>query len=338
MLSISKHSLLSSQQVYKYLYEWKDYGGKEQLCFRELDKDLDDDNEYQGFVYENKLSAITQYDNFGRFDDIIKTKDKVGKMIHEFWQSEVKPRMKVDHYIVDFDYVNNKIILIEVSPFLRTTGAGVLSLDDDAFELRYGSGKLKVASKTNPNADRIARSFEEQWEDATDYKDNFIKERGSDEQLKEKEDEYNYIFVGSVLKKGFFWNQKYLSYAEYINQGELVNHSILIDDNEMSLIVKGGYRIKGELWKVTNDDLRDIEYFYGKECQKEEVSIKTSDGKEYKNALCFVYVEPLKEGDKIMEEYTVDNGKDFNNIAYEERKQEKYSNISYNFPLEEDEK
>lgn len=39
-----------------------------------------------------------------------------------------------------------------------------------------------------------------------------------------------------------------------------------------------------------------------------------------------------------MEEYTVDNGKDFNNIAYEERKQEKYSNISYNFPLEEDEK
>lgn len=125
-------------------------------------------------------------------------------MIHEFQQSEVKPRMKVDHYFVDFDYVNNKIILIEVSPFLRTTGAGVLSWDDDAYELRQGSRKLKVASKTNPNADRIARSFEEQWEDATDYKVNFIKESGSEEQLKEKEDEKSTYLLEVFSKKASF--------------------------------------------------------------------------------------------------------------------------------------
>ena len=136
--------LLSSHKVYQDLSDWRDFGGKEQLCFR-----------------ESKLTAITQYDHFGRFDDIIKTKEKVEKMIHEFWECEVKPRMKVDNYIADFGYVNGKIILIEISPFLRTTGAGIFNWDDDAYELRYGSGKLKVASKTNPNADRIASQFEE---------------------------------------------------------------------------------------------------------------------------------------------------------------------------------
>lgn len=149
------------------------------------------------------MTAITQYDHFGKFDDIIKEKDKIEKMIHHFWETEVKNRMKVDCYIVDFGYINNKMILIEVSPFLRTTGAGCLSWDYDAHELRYGNGKLKVASKVNPNADNLAKSFETQWDDSIDYKEKFIK---SDENsnIKKIEDNNNLLFVASVLKKVSF--------------------------------------------------------------------------------------------------------------------------------------
>lgn len=333
--------LLSSKKVYTDLSDWQNFGGKEQLCFREWDKDLDDDNEFRGFVYENKLTAITQYDHFGRFDDIIKARDKIEKMIHQFWETEVKHRMKVDCYIVDFGYVNNKMILIEVSPFLRTTGAGCLSWDYDAHELRYGSGKLKVASKSNPNADHLASSFETQWEDSTDYKDNFIKSDNENSKsenknfIKSVSENKNSIFVASVLKKGFFWNQKYLSYAEFINDAELIDHGMLIDSDGMGWIVNEKMKLRGEVWIVNDNDLRDIEYFYGKSCKKEMVTVKTVNGDVINDVICFVSNVTKKENDSLVEEFTSDNEINYNNIAHEERKQEKYLNMSYRFPLEE---
>ena len=271
----------------------------------------------------------------------IKIVEKIERMIHQFWEEEVKHRMKVDCYIVDFGYVNGKMILIEVSPFLRTTGAGCLSWDYDAYELRYGNGKLKVASKTNPNADNLARSFEVQWEDSIDYKENFIKSSDEIENSKIHSNEIfesnkSLIFVASVLKKGFFWNQKYLSYSEFIDDRELIDHGLLIDSDGMGWIVKQKMIIKGEVWNVNVNDLRDIEYFYGKSCHKETVTVKTVNGEILHNVICFVSNVPKKENDKLIEVFTIDNEKNYNNIAHEERKQEEYLNISYRFPLEKE--
>lgn len=61
---------------------------------------------------------------------------------------------------------------------------------------------------------------------------------------------------------------------------------------------------------------------------EEIVNVKLYDGSEYSNVICFVLKDEKIEGAKIVEEYTVEDGKQFNNIAYEERKQEKYLNIS----------
>lgn len=84
------------------------------------------------------------------------------------------------------------------------------------------------------------------------------------------------------------------------------------------------------MWKVSIDDLNNIEYFYGKDCSKEIVNVKLYD------VNYFVLKDEKIEGAKIVEEYTVEDGKQFNNIAYEERKQEKYLNISYKYTIEED--
>lgn len=131
---------------------------------------------------------------------------------------------------------NGHIILIEVSPFLWTTGAGVLSWDDDAYELRYGEGKLKADSKSYPRAYQIARSFEQQWEDSIDYWENYINEG----EYKQNEKTTVLIVVASVLKKEFFWNNKYLTYGKLICKCSLNYHSILISDNNFGWIVKGG--------------------------------------------------------------------------------------------------
>ena len=90
MQKIVYHYFFQVKKVYTDLSDWINFGGKEQFCFREWNENLDDDNEFRGFVYENKLTAITQYDHFGKFDDIIKEKDKIEKMIHHFWETEVK--------------------------------------------------------------------------------------------------------------------------------------------------------------------------------------------------------------------------------------------------------
>lgn len=111
--------LLSSEKVYSDMLDWQKYGGKEQLCFREFDDELTDDNEYRVFVFENKITAISQYDPYGKYTDCIENKEKVEKKIHEFWESEVKNRMKIFDYVVDLCFEKDMVKLIEFNPYLE---------------------------------------------------------------------------------------------------------------------------------------------------------------------------------------------------------------------------
>ena len=119
-----------------------------------------------------------------------------------------------------------------------------------------------------------------------------------------------------------------------------MGHMLTIDNNGMGWIVDGFPQkfVKGELWLVNDNDLRDIQYFFEKDCLKVEMTVTTVDGNEYKDVMCFVRVEKNKDDERIVNEFTLDDNKNFNNIANEERKQERYLNISYNYPMEEDEK
>lgn len=326
--------ILSSERAYLDLIDWKRFGGKEQIVLREWNKDLDYDNEYRAFVYNNKLTAITQYDHYGKYDDVIKNKERVEMLIHQFWESEVKTRMKITDYIVDFGYVNDSIILIELSPFLECTGASMFRWQKDSNELCYGDGKLKVAVNEYPHIDDLANQWEERWHDIPDFKKNYVKETWKDwffRHLKSfQQNENIFLFVGSLLKKGFWWNKKYLSYSTFVCNGTLYGHSILIDKNGMGWIVHGN-KMEGEIWKVNYNDLKDIEYFYGF-CQKVEVTIETEKG-EYKNVTCFIRTDLNKNDGKLVEEFTLDNQKDYNSIGHSISLQEKYMNCSFKFPF-----
>lgn len=206
--------LLSSRKVFLDLLDWVKFGGKEQLCFREFDDDLDDDNEYRAFVFNNKLTAITQYNHFGVFNEVIQTRERVEKMIHNFWTCEVKNRLKIANYVVDVVCKNEKIKLIELTPFLKTTGPGMFDWENDADELRFGDGKLKVNLKEYPNVDELGDYYEDEWKSQIKkptYKENFVHQSYFEFFISHvisffHQDEKFIVFVASILKKGFWWN------------------------------------------------------------------------------------------------------------------------------------
>lgn len=332
--------LLSSRKVFLDLLDWVKYGGKEQLCFREFDDDLDDDNEYRAFVFHNKLTAITQYDHFGKFDEVIQTREKVEKLIHNFWTCEVKNRVKVPNYVFDVVCKNEIVKLIELTPFWKTTGPGMFDWSDDADELRYGDGKLKVALEEFPNVDELGNYYEDEWKSQLKkptYRDHFIHQSFYDffishfSSIFHQEKEYH-VFVCSVLKKGFWWNSKFLSYGQFVCEGQIQGFIISIDENEMGWIVrKDEGQIKGEIWKVDENELRDIEYFYGF-CQKENVTV-TTENRNHINAIVFVFEDEQERCEQFVEEYKAENEKRYNSIGHQMKLQERYLNISYENPI-----
>lgn len=335
--------MVTSERVFNDMKDWLKHGGKEQIAFRVWDEKLDYDNEYRGYVYENKLAAISQYDHYGRYQHVIDDKEKVEKLINEYWLKEVKlkNRMKYTDYAIDFGYIDGKIIMIELSPYLRCTGTAMYKWDRDGEELRYGNGKLRVNETEYKEINDLAQMWEERYESTGNYKDYYARWSISDylyswwKYFTSKP--VCYVFVVSVLKKGFWWNSKYLNNGQQITEGLVDDYEIIIDENGMGWIVpEKGKTMKGELWKVTEEECEDIRYFYGeKECERREIKMKGENGIEYDKVRIYVRIEGKTEKDEIIQEYTIETQKNkYNPVGHKIKIEEKYLKCSLRFPLE----
>lgn len=130
--------LLSSERVCIDCRDWILYGEPEQIVFRTWNDDVTKDYEFRVFVYNNKITAISQYDYYGVFQYLFQQKDKFKKMIYTKWKI-VHPFIKQNNYVIDFAYLKSKdeMIVIEFSPFRRCTGATLFDWDKDK-DLLYG--------------------------------------------------------------------------------------------------------------------------------------------------------------------------------------------------------
>ena len=328
--------MLTSERVYYDMRDWERHGGKEQIVLREWEEGLDYDNEYRAFVYENKLAAITQYDHYGKYQHIIDEKDTIEKSINEFWKTNVKDRMFFTDYAIDFAYINGKVKMIELSPYLRCTGTAMYKWDRDGKELRYGEGHLRVNETEYDEIDDLADSWEDRWGQMDNFKDYYVQWSIYDSIRYYasylnvfsyfKSAPVKYVFVVSVLKENFYWNKKYLSEGEKVKNATLKGYGIIIDENGMGWINKGD-TAKGEIWKVKEDDLRDVIYFYGEDdCVVKEENI---DGYQ----VTFVLKENVKG--KEVDEYTKENEKKYDAIGSKVKIEEKYLRYSLRFPLDE---
>ena len=155
------------------------------------------------------------------------------------------------------------------------------------------------------------------------------------------------IFVVSVLKTGFFWSHKYITYFgsenKTLGKGVLEDHTIYIDKNGFGWIMeKKGKKCYGEIIDVEYEDFLDVEFFYGqRDTTMQEITVKL-DGKDI---IVYAYIikeifENVKntEPDNIceIEEYTIEmQNEKFNSMQHIINQQERYLNMSLDFDLKD---
>ena len=171
-------------------------------------------------------------------------------------------------------------------------------------------------------------------------------EKKEEEKIK-KPFENRKIFVVSVLKTGFFWSHKYITYFgsenKTLGKGVLEDHTIYVDKNGFGWIMeKKGKKCYGEIIDVEYEDFLDVEFFYGqRDTTMQEITVKL-DGKDI---IVYAYIikeifENVKntEPDNIceIEEYTIEmQNEKFNSMQHIINQQERYLNMSLDFDLKD---
>ena len=187
----------------------------------------------------------------------------------------------------------------------------------------------------------------ENQEDSTNKIEEEKKEEVKEEEKKTKPFENRKIFVVSVLKTGFFWSHKYITYDgsenKTLGKGLLEDHTIYVDKNGFGWIMeKKGKKCYGEIIDVEYEDFLDVEFFYGqRDTTMQEITVKLDD----KDIKVYAYVikeifDNVKnpEGDDKceIEEYTIEmENEKFNSMQHIINQQERYLNMSLDFDLKD---
>ena len=376
--------LLTSERLFLDLKDWLNHGGKEQMILRVWDDSLCSDREFRAFIQNNELKAICQDERFAMFKNMVENKDLYEKLINDYFNKSLKPLMKIPNYIADFCILkNNEVKLIEFSPFLRCTSACLFRWDINYEEMLNGTGKLTIRDKVCENLDYFVNEWLTYQGKPSDPFDNYfiedeekesifdktkkilsyvnplklfakkeniqnkIQEKKEEEIIPKKVFENRKIFVVSVLKTGFFWSHKYITYDgsenKSLGKGGLEDHTIYVDKNGFGWIMeKKGKKCYGEVIDVEYEDFLDVEFFYGqRDTTMKKISVKIDD--KYIEVYAYVIkeifenVKSQESDDKCeIEEYTIDmQNEKFNSMQHIINQQERYLNMSLDFDLKD---
>ena len=167
--------LLTSERLFLDLKDWLTHGGREQIILRKWDDSLCSDKEFRGFVQNNELRAICQDERFALFQDLIDNRELYEKLINDYFNTTLKPLMKIPNYIVDFAILkNNEVKMIEFSPFLRCTSACLFRWDINYDEMLHGTGKLTVRDKESESIGYFVKEWETYQSKKSDHFDNYF--------------------------------------------------------------------------------------------------------------------------------------------------------------------
>jgi hypothetical protein len=134
--------------------------------------DIDVSMEFRGFVHNNTLNALSQYNHLCFWPHLVQNREPIAAQICTFFENQMAPRLeKIGSYIIDFALVpkrgvadegkeNNPsvyqpdmdVLVIELNPFLETTDGCLFSwqrerevLDRGPFEFRVCPAERKGA-------------------------------------------------------------------------------------------------------------------------------------------------------------------------------------------------
>ena len=245
--------------------------------------------------------------------------------VNEWETAQSKPSDPFDNYFIEDEEKKDENIIDKAKNFFSHLNP------------------MKLFSKKNNN-DTNSNSNNINNNNKTEEK---TESENSIENKEEKPFENRKIFVVSVLKTGFFWSHKYITYDgsedKSLGKAVLENHTIYVDKNGFGWILeKKGKKCYGEVIDVEYEDFLDVEFFYGqRDTTMKEITVKLDD-KEVK-----VYAYIIKEifdnvkndeGEEKceIEEYTLEmQNEKFNSMQHIINQQERYLNMSLDFDLKD---
>jgi len=112
---------------------------------------IDPQWEFRGFVYNNKLTALTQYFSYCYFPEVAGAKQETEKKILDFFDT-IKGKIQHSCFVIDFGISNNQVIVIELNPFNKGTGTSHFKWAEDQQIMREGPFEFRVTMSPNPTA------------------------------------------------------------------------------------------------------------------------------------------------------------------------------------------
>mmetsp|Transcript_13362 Transcript_13362/g.42274 ORF Transcript_13362/g.42274 Transcript_13362/m.42274 type:complete len:273 (-) Transcript_13362:99-917(-) len=105
--------------------------------------------EFRAFVSGGELTAISQYNHYCYFPEVVQRKQEVLDLIQGFWYAKVRERVPVPDYVVDFAVLDpvdgrSEVVVIELNPFESTTGGALFDWRADKETLTHGPFSFRV--------------------------------------------------------------------------------------------------------------------------------------------------------------------------------------------------
>lgn len=147
------HLLCTSERIFRDLIKTKESKLETQIILREFDSNILLENEFRCFVYQNRITAISQYDPYVYYESLIKQKNVIKSLILKFYEAN-RETIPFVNCIMDVvllyepEIVNVKII--EFNPFDQYTGAGLFDWNKDEHFLQSNSNETIIRFRESP--------------------------------------------------------------------------------------------------------------------------------------------------------------------------------------------
>jgi len=123
---------------------------------------IDVDMEFRGFVYNNALNALSQYNYVTYFPRLAKQKDDLAQRILQFFNARVRAPLEqkqYNNYVIDFAVTGaalDHIWVIELNPWSSATDSALFSFREEANTiLSRGPFEIRVRSEVHPQVSEM---------------------------------------------------------------------------------------------------------------------------------------------------------------------------------------
>jgi hypothetical protein len=121
----------------------------QQVVVREWSPLLRQEYEFRAFVHQNKLTAITQYNQYCYYPRQVAERAHILATLTEYWEGSVRDKLVefYENYVVDFAILEGGgVVVIELNPFDKFTGGGLFVWENTSDFKQLHEG-LKVTKR-----------------------------------------------------------------------------------------------------------------------------------------------------------------------------------------------